>query len=105
MNLAREFSRPDWRAMLAGLTSSELNEWGDYFDDHFYSDVQLDAHFSSLCHLLLSIAYPKHNKKLSDFSLLNVIKSDDVPDEMNDEQIMQSAEGIAGGLRFEPENG
>ncbi|MDR4565327.1 phage tail assembly protein T, partial [Klebsiella pneumoniae] len=24
MKLAREFGRPDWRAMLAGMTSSEL---------------------------------------------------------------------------------
>ncbi|MJR17624.1 hypothetical protein DOZ33_25605, partial [Escherichia coli] len=27
LNLAREFGRPDWRAMLAGMTSSELGDW------------------------------------------------------------------------------
>lgn len=109
MNIAREFSRPDWRAMLAGLTSTELNEWADYFNEHFYLDAQLDAHFSSLNHLLLSIAYPKHNKTIADFSLLNLIRDVDSRSEikkvMSDDEMMQAAEGISGGLRFEPESG
>ncbi|MFI8112250.1 phage tail assembly protein T, partial [Citrobacter freundii] len=33
LNLAREFGRPDWRAMLAGMTSGELGDWHQFYRD------------------------------------------------------------------------
>jgi phage tail assembly protein T len=38
MRLAREFGRPDWRAMLSEMSSSEWFEWIEYYQDHCFSD-------------------------------------------------------------------
>jgi phage tail assembly protein T len=52
MKLAREFGRPDWRAMLAGMTSTEYGDWKIFYRDNFFHDAQLDAIFqSALLHL------------------------------------------------------
>ncbi|MBK5072233.1 phage tail assembly protein T [Budviciaceae bacterium CWB-B4] len=104
MKLAREFSRPDWRAMLAGISSTELSEWVDFFDEHFFSDVQLDAHFASFEHLTLSMTYPKHNRTMTDFMLLKSAKNSqpDNSTEMSDDEMMVAAEGIPGGVRYGP---
>ncbi|HCR3975625.1 TPA: phage tail assembly protein T, partial [Citrobacter freundii] len=51
MKLAREFRRPDWRAMLAGMSSTEYADWRTFYQDNFFNDAQLDAHFSSLMHI------------------------------------------------------
>lgn len=106
MKLAREFGRPDWRAMLSGLSSTELKEWADYFSETFFTHSQIDAHFASLEHLIVSMRLPKHNKSIADFSLLSMAEKSAmaVNDEgMSDDQIMMAAEGLSGGLRFGPE--
>lgn len=105
MKLAREFSRPDWRAMLAGMSSTELNEWADFFDEHFFSDVQLDVHFASLGHLALSMMYPKHNRTMADFMLLGRHAHSGNKSEMSDDEMMVAAEGIPGGVRYGPTSG
>jgi phage tail assembly protein T len=52
MKLAREFGRPDWRAMLAGMSSTEYGDWKIFYRDNYFHDAQLDAHFSSLLYHL-----------------------------------------------------
>lgn len=107
MKLAREFSRPDWRAMLAGMSSTELNEWADFFNEHFFADVQLDVHFASLSHLALSMMHPKHDRTMADFMLLGAdgsTRSGNVA-EMSDNEMMVAAEGIPGGVRYGPTSG
>lgn len=106
MKLAREFNRPDWRAMLSGLSSTELKEWADYFSDTFFTHSQIDAHFASLEHLILSVKFPKHNKSVVDFSLLSMAEKSAMAasdDGMSDDFMMMAAEGLSGGLRFGPE--
>ncbi|HBU6575769.1 TPA: phage tail assembly protein T, partial [Citrobacter amalonaticus] len=39
MKLAREFSRPDWRAMLAGMSSTEYSDWRIFYRDNYFHDV------------------------------------------------------------------
>jgi phage tail assembly protein T len=36
MKLAREFGRPDWRAMLAGMSSTEYGDWKIFYRDNFF---------------------------------------------------------------------
>ncbi|ENA4212497.1 phage tail assembly protein T, partial [Escherichia coli] len=40
--------RPDWRAMLAGMTSTEYADWRHFYRMHYFLDTQLDMHFSGL---------------------------------------------------------
>lgn len=101
MKLAREFRRPDWRSMLAGMSSSELTEWGLFYgSQHFQSD-QLDIHFSKLSHLIFSVAYKDHDLMPCHFSVLNPPETTDEP---GDETLMSLAESI-GGVRYGPVSG
>ena len=52
MKLAREFGRPDWRAMLAGMSSTEYGDWKIFYRDNYFHDAQLDAHFSGLLYTI-----------------------------------------------------
>lgn len=98
MRLAREFGRPDWRAMLSGMTSTELREWSLFYRDNYFNDHLLDAHFASLSHLVISLMC-KNDMTPASFSLLHPDKKDVEP---SDEQIMLLAEGISGGVRYGP---
>ncbi|EJM7287281.1 phage tail assembly protein T, partial [Escherichia coli] len=44
LRLAREMGRPDWRAMLAGMTSTEYADWRHFYRTHYFHDTQLDMH-------------------------------------------------------------
>ncbi|STB73815.1 phage tail assembly protein T [Citrobacter koseri] len=55
MKLAREFGRPDWRAMLAGMSSTEYGDWRIFYRDNYFHDEQLDAHFSGLLYTISSM--------------------------------------------------
>jgi phage tail assembly protein T len=55
MRLAREFGRPDWRAMLSEMSSSEWFEWIEYYQDNCFSDDLLDSHFANLSYLAVSL--------------------------------------------------
>ncbi|MDO6406256.1 phage tail assembly protein T [Pantoea phytobeneficialis] len=101
MRLAREFGRPDWRAMLSGMTSTELREWSQFYRDHYFNDHLLDAHFASLSHLVISLMC-KNDMTPASFSLLHPDKKDVEP---SDEQLMLLAEGISGGVRYGPVSG
>ncbi|HAP0341614.1 TPA: phage minor tail protein L [Escherichia coli] len=54
LKLAREMGRPDWRAMLAGMSSTEYADWHRFYSTHYFHDVLLDMHFSGLTYTVLS---------------------------------------------------
>ena len=41
--------------MLAGMSSSELAEWGRFYREQYFENDLQDAHFSRLSHLIISI--------------------------------------------------
>ncbi|EKC7323108.1 phage tail assembly protein T [Salmonella enterica subsp. enterica] len=103
MKLAREFRRPDWRAMLAGMSSTEYADWRTFYQDNFFNDVQLDAHFSSLMHIVITALDPKTTSTPASFSLLSPSAEDIANDEHGDAVLMAKAEGISGGVRYGPD--
>ncbi|ANI82415.1 MULTISPECIES: phage tail assembly protein T [Kosakonia] len=102
MKLAREFGRPDWRAMLSAMSSTELAEWGDFYRVQLFSNDLLDNHFACLSHLVVDMMCKDHGLTPADFSLLNPLKP--FP-EQDDETMMHLAEGISGGKRYGPASG
>ncbi|SPW64689.1 minor tail protein T [Escherichia coli] len=88
--------RPDWRAMLAGMTSTEYADWHRFYRTHYFQDTQLDMHFSGLTYAVLSLFFCDPDMHPSDFSLLRR-EADEEPE---DEVLMQKAAGLAGGVRF-----
>ncbi|HBM3233447.1 phage tail assembly protein T [Klebsiella michiganensis] len=105
MRLAREFGRPDWRAMLSEMSSSEWFEWIEYYQDNCFSYDLLDSHFANLSYLAVSLFTDpdKHGISALDFSLLATGRAES--DELSDEQLMSIAESIPGGTRYVPASG
>lgn len=101
MKLAREFRRPDWRQMLAGISSSELAEWGHFYREQYFENDLQDMHFSRLSHLIISIMYRGTDLTPASFSLLNPPVSVPEPD---DDTLMSVAESL-GGVRYGPVSG
>ncbi|EAA0979951.1 phage tail assembly protein T [Escherichia coli] len=98
--------RPDWRAMLAGMTSTEYADWRRFYRTHYFQDTQLDMHFSGLTYAVLSLFFCDPDMHPSDFSLL-VPRREEAQTERPDEEdmLMQKAAGLAGGVRFGGEGG
>nr|WP_284441421.1 phage tail assembly protein T [Escherichia coli] len=46
--MAREMGRPDWRAMLAGMSSTEYADWHRFYSTHYFHDVLLDMDVASV---------------------------------------------------------
>ncbi|MDX5557891.1 phage tail assembly protein T [Escherichia coli] len=83
--------RPDWRAMLAGMSSTEYADWHRFYSTHYFHDVLLDMHFSGLTYTVLSLF----------FSDPDMHASPDVADMTEDDvMLMTVSEGIAGGVRY-----
>lgn len=100
MRLAREFRRPDWRRMLAGMSATELGEWSAHFGVNSFSDVWLDAEFATLKSLVVALVTGK-TQDPDDFSLM--------PDpgtchEKTDDELMSLGESISGGVRYGPDS-
>ena len=96
--------RPDWRAMLAGMTSTEYADWHRFYRTHYFQDTQLDMHFSGLTYAVLSLFFCDRGMQPSDFRLLvrrHEEEQGERPDE--DKMLMQKAAGLAGGVRFDPD--
>ncbi|WP_457921966.1 phage tail assembly protein T, partial [Citrobacter portucalensis] len=55
--------------MLAGMSSTEYADWRMFYQDNFFNDVQLDAHFSSLMHIVITALDPKTTSTPASFSL------------------------------------
>ncbi|EEV7830644.1 TPA: phage tail assembly protein T [Escherichia coli] len=100
LKLAREMGRPDWRAMLAGMSSTEYADWHRFYSTHYFHDVLLDMHFSGLTYTVLSLFFSDPDMHPLDFSLLNRREADEEPE---DDVLMQKAAGLAGGVRFDPD--
>ncbi len=98
--------RPDWRAMLAGMTSTEYADWRHFYRTHYFQDTQLDMHFSGLTYAVLSLFFCDPDMHPSDFSLLAPGREEEQaerPDE--DDVLMLKAAGVAGGVRFGEDGG
>ncbi|EFA0535189.1 TPA: phage tail assembly protein T [Escherichia coli] len=98
--------RPDWRAMLAGMTSTEYADWRHFYRTHYFLYTQLDMHFSGLTYAVLSLFFCDPDMHPSDFSLL-APRREEAQTEMPDEEkmLMQKAAGLAGGVRFGGDGG
>ncbi|HDL6452075.1 TPA: phage tail assembly protein T [Escherichia coli] len=98
--------RPDWRAMLAGMTSTEYADWRHFYRTHYFHDTQLDMHFSGLMYAVLSLFFCDPEMHPADFSLL-VPKTEEELTAMQEEEdvLIQKAAGLAGGVRFGEEGG
>lgn len=93
--------RPDWRAMLAGMSSTEYADWRHFYRTHFFQDVQLDMHFAGMTYAVLSLFFADPDMQPSDFSLLNERCEEEVKEEdVSGEMMMAISEGIAGGVRY-----
>lgn len=103
MRLAREFRRPDWRAMLAGMTSTEYGDWRIFYRDNYFLDAQLDAHFSGVLYTLSSMFFGDPALTPDSFSLLASAVDSLTVDEPDDEMLMAKAAGISGGVRYGPD--
>lgn len=103
MKLAREFSRPDWRAMLAGMSSTEYSDWRIFYRDNYFHDVQLDAHFSGLLYTLSSMFFRDQDLTPAIFSILTPTPDDLPPEEPDDDMLMAKASGMTGGVRYGPD--
>ena len=103
MKLTREFGRPDWRAMLAGMTSTEYGDWKIFYRDNFFHDVQLDAHFSSLLYSISTLFFADPELSPDTFSILSPEPESIDIDDPDDDTLMAKAEGISGGVRYGPD--
>lgn len=90
--------------MLAGMSSTEYADWRTFYQDSFFNDVQLDAHFSSLMHIVITALDPKTTSTPASFSLLSPSSEDIADDEPGDDVLMAKAEGISGGVRYGPDD-
>lgn len=93
-------SRPDWRAMLAGMSSTEYADWRHFYRTHFFQDTQLDMHFAGMTYAVLSLFFADPEMHPSDFSLLREPEKGEKED---DDALMQKATGLAGGVRYGPD--
>lgn len=107
MKLAREFSRPDWRAMLAGMTSGEYEQWRVFYQENYFSDALLDAHFAALNLTVFTLACGKNTLTAGHFSLISPADPEDEgdADDPDDDKLMALAESVHGGVRYGPVSG
>lgn len=103
LKLAREFSRPDWRAMLAGMSSTEYGDWKIFYQDNFFHDAQLDALFSGLLYTISTLFFADPELTPASFSILSPASESIEVAETDDDALMAKAEGISGGIRYGPD--
>ncbi|MCV5445240.1 phage tail assembly protein T, partial [Escherichia coli] len=91
---------PDWRAMLAGMSSTEYADWHRFYSTHYFHDVLLDMHFSGLTYTVLSLPPTDPATHRPAYSPLTPPPPDPPPPAA---ALMQKAAGLAGGVRFGPD--
>lgn len=84
--------------MLSEMSASELGAWGEFFTVNSFSDLLLDAQFSTLKSLLFSLVSAKDVPSPDEFSLIRL----QVAAERTEDELMAAGEGITGGVRYEP---
>lgn len=82
------------------MSSTELGEWADFFREHSFSDMLLDAEFSTLKSLIVALVSGE-KVAAEDFSLMPGAEPEPGKDE---NELVEAATGILGGMRFEPES-
>ncbi|QUR21233.1 phage tail assembly protein T [Escherichia coli] len=98
--------RPDWRAMLAGMTSTEYADWHRFYRTHYFQDTQLDMHFSGLTYAVLSLFFTiRICIPLISVCLSPGMREEQVERPDEDKMLMQKAAGLAGGVRFGGDGG
>lgn len=105
MKLAREFGRPDWRAMLAGMSSTEYGDWKIFYRDNFFQDAQLDAHFSSLQYTISTLLFADPELTPASFSIFSPAFESVEDADQDDDVLMAKASGMTGGVRYGPDSG
>lgn len=88
--------------MLAGMSSSELAEWGRFYQQQYFEGDLIDTHFSRLSHLVVSMICKDTDTTPRNFSLLNPPAPQ--PAEIGDDTMMSLAESL-GGMRYGPGSG
>ena len=86
--------------MLAGMSSTEYADWRTFYQDNFFNDLQLAAHFSSLMHIVITALDPTTTSTPVFFFLLSPSAEHITYDEPGDDVLMAKAEGISGGVRY-----
>ena len=92
--------RPDWRAMLAGMSSTEYTDWRHFYRTHFFQDVQLDMHFAGMTYAVLSLFFADPELTPDSFSILSSAPEAIDIDDPDDDTLMAKAAGISGGVRY-----
>ncbi len=82
------------------MSASELGEWAGHFRQYSFSDTLLDAEFSTLKSLIVALASGE-KVAAEDFSLMPEAEAEPGKDE---NELVEAAAGIFGGVRFEPES-
>lgn len=82
------------------MSASELGEWAAHFSRHSFSDTLLDAEFSTLKSLMVSLASGE-KAAAEDFSLM---PDPEAAFEKDDDDMMFAGEGIFGGMRYGPDS-
>ncbi|MDF3830233.1 phage tail assembly protein T [Pseudocitrobacter sp. 2023EL-00150] len=91
--------------MLAGMSSTEYGDWHIFYQDNFFQDAQLDAHFSGLLYTISSLFFRDPDLTPASFSILSVPEEITPVEEPDDEMLMAKAAGITGGVRYGPDGG
>lgn len=82
------------------MSSTELGEWAAFFRENSFSDALLDSEFSALKAQVFMLATGKEIDA-ADFSLLTLPEA---AQNRTDQDLLEVAVGIPGGVRFEPES-
>lgn len=90
--------------MLAGMTSSEFLQWKAFYEDNYFRDALLDAHFSALNLHIFTLAYGENELSPGHFSLISptVPAGNNDYDGDDDDKLMMLAESVHGGVRYGP---
>lgn len=81
------------------MSSCEFSEWFDFYQEHYFTDVLLDAEFSALRATMLILA-GNQDVKLEQLSLL---QGPVEPETMSDDELLAIGEGLFGGVRYGPD--
>lgn len=82
------------------MSSTEFSEWAVFFRENSFSDALLDAEFATL-KVLITGMVTGNTVAAEDFSLITPPSPEPDRDESD---LIESATGILGGVRFEPES-
>lgn len=86
--------------MLSDLSATDMVGWIKHFSDTPFSDQLIDAEFSTMKALMVSMFTGNSDISASDYSLLGRDDNDEA--DRSDEELMSAGEGLYGGVRYVP---